>query len=131
MQIYNNKMIVQNAQSIAKNINNKGTEKISSSGGFQDLLNSKIEEKKSQQISFSKHASMRLNNRNITLSNEQIKRVEEGINKATQKGINDSLVLVDDVALVVNIKNRVVITAIDKQSNNENVFTNIDGAVIV
>ena len=47
----------------------------------------------------------------------------------SQKGINDSLVLVDGIALVVNVKNKVVITAMN--SDNENIFTNIDGAVIV
>ena len=72
---------------------------------------------------------MRLNDRNVSLSSEQIKRVESGINKASQKGINDSLVLVDDIALVVNVKNKVVITAMD--SKNDGIFTNIDGAVIV
>ena len=72
---------------------------------------------------------MRLNDRKVSLSSEQIKRVESGIEKASQKGINDSLVLVDDIALVVNVKNKVVITAMN--GNNDNIFTNIDGAVIV
>ncbi len=79
--------------------------------------------------SFSKHASMRLGNRNLSLSNSQMKRVEQGIEKAKAKGINDSLVLVDNIALVVNIKNNIVITAI--QNDNEKVYSNIDGAVIV
>lgn len=76
---------------------------------------------------------MRLNNRDISLSADQLKRVEEGVETADKKGIKDSLVLVDNVALVVNVKNRVVITAMNqnKNNNNENVFTNIDGAVIV
>ena len=94
---------------------------------FKDVLGNKVLENTSLQ--FSKHANMRLNSREITLSNEQMKRVEDGIQKARDKGINDSLVLVDNVALLVNTKNKMVITAM-KQENN-NLFTNIDGAVIV
>lgn len=81
------------------------------------------------QVQFSKHASSRLNARNINLTGEQMARVEDGIVKANEKGIRDSLVLVDDVALVINVKSRTVITAMNQQ--NDNVFSNIDGAVIV
>lgn len=72
---------------------------------------------------------MRLSSRNLQLSNSQIKRVENGIKRAEEKGIKDSLVLVDNIALLVNIKNKTVVTAID--NNSEKVYTNIDGAVIV
>jgi flagellar operon protein len=80
-------------------------------------------------VQFSKHAALRLNDRNINLTGEQINRVADGIGRADQKGIRDSLVLVDDVALVVNVKSRTVITAISQMQ--ENIFTNIDGAVVV
>ena len=79
-------------------------------------------------VHFSKHANMRLDNRNINLSGEQIDRLEKGIENAREKGIRDSLIMVDNVALVVNIANRTVITAVDQEKK---VFTNIDGAVIV
>ena len=91
------------------------------SGNFQEILENKI--------IFSKHANMRLQSRELSLSNEQLQRLENGIIKAKQKGINESLVLVDNFALVVNIKNKIVITAMEQSS--ENIFTNIDGAVIV
>ena len=87
---------------------------------FESVLNS---------VQFSKHASMRLSARDIILSNDQMKRVEDGVKIATEKGINDSLVLVDNIALLVNVKNKVVVTAVN--NDKENVFTNIDGAVIV
>jgi flagellar operon protein len=80
-------------------------------------------------VQFSKHAALRLSDRNISLTGEQIDRVAEGIGKAGEKGIRDSLVLVDDVALVINVKSRTVITAIGQATDN--VFSNIDGAVIV
>ena len=88
---------------------------------FQEILENKI--------IFSKHANTRLNSRDIRLSPEQLTRVETGIVKAKQKGISESLVLIDGLAFVVNIKNRLVITAMEQ--SGENVFTNIDGAVIV
>lgn len=91
---------------------------------FQDILN-----KQADSIQFSKHASVRLQDRNISLSNSQIKRVEGGIELANQKGIKDSLVIVDDISLVVNVKNKFIITAMNRQ--NQNIFTNIDGTVIV
>lgn len=93
---------------------------------FKDILEKQSE---TSNIQFSKHASMRLGNRNLRLSNSQMKRVEQGIEKAKAKGINDSLVLVDNIALVVNVKNNIVITAI--QNDSEKVYSNIDGAVIV
>ncbi|MCL2840811.1 MAG: flagellar protein [Defluviitaleaceae bacterium] len=98
---------------------------VQSSVSFRDILDSKIE----TPLQFSKHAALRLNDRNISLTGEQIDRVSEGIGKAGEKGIRDSLVLVDDVALVVNVKSRTVITALNQAVDN--VFSNIDGAVIV
>ncbi|MDR2167847.1 MAG: hypothetical protein LBE35_08390 [Clostridiales bacterium] len=79
------------------------------------------------EVEFSKHASVRLNDRDIRLNGEQMQRLEQGVARAQNKGIRDSLVLIDNIALVVNIKNKVVITAINQQ---DQVFTNIDGAVI-
>lgn len=82
-------------------------------------------------LKFSKHAVNRLNDRNISLSAAQSKRLEDGVSKASEKGINESLVLVDSLAFIVNIPNKTVVTAIDKADAGENIFTNIDGAVIV
>ena len=83
-------------------------------------------------VQFSKHANMRLNARNIHLYGEQMRRIEDGIARAQGKGIRDSLVLVDNIALVVNVANKVVVTALSQQEHQQDqVFTNIDGAVIV
>lgn len=84
-----------------------------------------------EQVKFSKHATMRLNSRQIELSDEQIKKLQMGIEKAEEKGIRDSLVLIDKIALVVNVRSRTVVTALDSNGDKEAVFTNIDGAVIV
>jgi len=96
------------------------------SGNFQQVMEGLSPKKRD--VQFSKHANMRLNARDIQLDGEQIRRLEQGVEKAQNKGIRDSLVLIDNIALVVNITNKVVVTALNQQ---DQVFTNIDGAVIV
>ena len=86
---------------------------------------------KRTELKFSKHADARLNERNIRLSEEQLERLNTGVKKAGAKGIGESLMIMDDLAFIVNVKNNTVVTAIDSKSNEENIFTNIDGAVIV
>ena len=82
-------------------------------------------------LKFSKHAAYRLHDRNIELSDSQIDRLNAGMQKANEKGINESLVLMDQMAFIVNVKNSTVITALNENEVKDNVFTNIDGAVIV
>lgn len=83
------------------------------------------------QLKVSGHAQTRLQSRNIQLTAEEWGRVAEGVNKAAAKGAKESLVMIDNVALVVSVKNRTVITAVDQGHLKDNVFTNIDSAVIV
>ena len=82
-------------------------------------------------LKFSAHASQRLLDRKITLDASTMAKVSEAVDKADLKGVEDTLVLTKDAALIVNVKNRTVITAMDRNSLSGNVFTNIDGAVIV
>lgn len=82
-------------------------------------------------LKFSRHAAQRLSSRNINLSREQNARLENGVQQASEKGINESLVLVDSLAFIVNVPNRTVVTAMDQTETKSNVFTNIDGAVIM
>ncbi|MBE5890547.1 MAG: flagellar protein [Lachnospiraceae bacterium] len=89
-----------------------------------------IEPTSTSNIKFSKHAENRLAERNITLTEEQTVRLEDGVNQADEKGIKDSLVLVDSLAFIVNVPNRTVVTAMDQAETQSNIFTNIDGAVI-
>ena len=97
---------------------------------FQQILNEKRGVTQTNELKFSKHASSRLDSRNIELSANQIERLLEGTSKAENKGINDSLVIVDDLAFIVNVPNKTVITAINQNESENNIFTNIDGAVI-
>ncbi len=82
-------------------------------------------------VTFSKHANERLESRNINLSDAQIDRLNRGVMQAKEKSINESLVMMDNIAFIVNVKNNTVITAMEQETEDGNVFTNIDGAVIV
>lgn len=94
---------------------------------FRDILISETN-KKTARLKFSKHANQRLTSRNINLSNEQISRLSEGTDRARAKGINESLIIVDELAFIVNIKNNMVVTAVG--DSEDKIFTNIDGAVV-
>ncbi len=95
---------------------------------FAEILSEKTEELKPGVV-FSKHAAERLSDRNISLSDAQLDRLVKGTIEAGDKGINSSLVMVDDLAFIVNTRANTVVTAMDPGSD-KNVFTNIDGAVI-
>ena len=82
-------------------------------------------------LKFSKHASQRLMDRNINLSEEQLNRLEKGAMLSSQKGIKESLVLMDELAFIINTGNNTVVTAMQKDNEGENIYTNIDGAVLV
>jgi len=82
-------------------------------------------------LKFSSHATQRLQERRIKLEPETLNKVSEALDKASAKGVEDTLVLTPDAALIVSVKNRTVITAIDRAGLTGNVFTNIDGAVII
>lgn len=98
---------------------------------FDEILIKANEKNVSNEVTFSKHANERLASRNINLNDEQMTRLNKGIKQAKEKSINESLVMMDNIAFIVNIKNNTVITAMDQDTNDSNVFTNIDGAVIV
>jgi flagellar operon protein len=95
---------------------------------FQRLLESNL---RPSSLKFSTHAQQRLERRQIHLDGQRLSRLEEAVEKAAQKGARESLVLIDDLALVVSVKNRTVITAVDEKHLKEKVFTNIDSAIIV
>lgn len=128
--------IQQAASSLQNNINHEsgGASDVS----FQEILKQKKEgissacdNEQSDEVRFSKHADARLRQRDIHLSDEQMSRLNEGTQKAGLKGIKESLVILDNLAFIVNTQNRTVVTAMDSTSSDENIYTNIDGAVIV
>lgn len=112
--------------------NYKSEEKANSTSdkqSFDDILKNKLN--KDNNFVISKHASDRLASRNISFNQQDMNNINEGINKAEEKGGNNSVIVYKDVALVTSIKNRTIITAVDKNSNKDNVFTNIDSVVLL
>lgn len=93
---------------------------------FSDLLR-----EAGRQIVFSRHAQERLQQRGLPVSEDMIHRLEDTVDRLAQKGARKSLVCLDDVALVVSVTNRTVITAMDGMRGNENIITNIDSAAIL
>lgn len=81
-------------------------------------------------LRFSAHAQTRLQSRHIDLQPAHIQRLQSAVGRAAGKGSKDSLVLMDDMAFVVSVTNRTVVTVVDKDNLKQNVFTNIDSAVI-
>jgi flagellar operon protein len=98
-------------------------------GVFNDILREKLSN--TQELKFSKHAEARLKSRNISINPEQWQKIRDAVAKAEKKGVKESLILMDKLALVVSVKNKTVITAVSNEELKENVFTNIDGAVII
>ena len=95
---------------------------------FADVL----EQKKTdgnEGVKFSKHANERLNSRNIALSDSQKERLNHAVKAAEAKGIKESLVMMDNLAFIINVKNNTVVTAVT--GGEEKIFSNIDGAVVV
>ncbi|KZE65875.1 hypothetical protein AWM68_05715 [Fictibacillus phosphorivorans] len=94
---------------------------------FKSLFNKEL----TNQITVSKHAQKRLQDRNITISEFSWNKISEKIVEAGQKGIKDSLVIMKDVTLVVNAPNQTVITALDRNESTSQIFTNINGAIVI
>lgn len=107
----------------------KDKKQANTSNSFENILNREIE--KNSSFTFSNHAVDRLKDRNIFLNEADMKKINEGINKASEKGSKESLILYKDVILLASIKNRTIITAMDKESSKDNVFTNIDSVVLI
>ena len=123
--------IDQIASQYLNNRNTASSANTVSDSSFESILaNKQLHTENSDGLKFSKHASCRLSDRQIDLSSEQLQRLNEGAVKAEAKGIKEPLVMVDNLAFIVNIKNNTVVTAMDSTKADESVYTNIDGAVI-
>ncbi len=88
-------------------------------------------EKKANGLQFSNHAVDRMRFRGIQYSAEQLNKIEGAISKARSKGANETLIITDSSAMIVNVKNNKVVTVMDKNNLKENVFTNIDSTIII
>ena len=102
-------------------------------GTFAQAL-AKAREQQSDQsggVKFSKHAMQRLQDRNISLDDATMEKLNQVVERMSQKGSREALIYLNDVAMVVGIAQRTVVTAIDGKSAKENIFTNIDSAAIL
>jgi flagellar operon protein len=97
-------------------------------GGFAQVFQREVE--KSGELKFSAHAEKRIQSRQIPFTATDMAELKSAVDRAAAKGARESLVLMGDMAFIVSVKNRTVITAIDGNNLKENVFTNIDSAVI-
>ncbi|MTI65717.1 MAG: flagellar protein [Firmicutes bacterium] len=114
-QLNANKKVQRNANKNSKN-------------GFENILNKEIN---NTNVKISAHAQKRLNQRDLNLDNKDMKALEKAMDKAKNKGARESLLLYKDMAFITSIKNKTIITAMDKKNSKSDVFTNIDSAVIV
>ena len=135
MEIQSNFSSIQQIANQYLNTQTERTDSIKGQGAsFEEILRQK-QELHSGELKFSKHADNRLSQRDISLTENQRKRLEDGTEKAREKGMKESLVMVDSLAFIVNIRNNTVVTAMslesDSMASEEAVFTNIDGAVII
>jgi len=96
---------------------------------FADVLKNTIE--KNSEVNFSNHAIKRAVDHNMDITDDELNRLNEGVRLASEKNLDDTLILVGEKAFVVSVKNNIVITTVNNNSIQGNVFTNINGAVIV
>lgn len=102
---------------------------------FSELLDRRLETEmpssSAKELKFSAHAQTRMQSRGIELSPQELLKIRDAVSKAGEKGSRESLILTDKAAFVVSVKNGTVITAMDRDSLKENVFTNIDSTVMI
>lgn len=123
--VLNRSKIQNQTQNHPNKINNVA---VTSNNSFESVLN-KIQSK--EEIKFSKHALQRLNDRNVFLTESEMDRINTGVDKARKKGVKEALILMDNKVFLASVKNNIIITAAMEEQLKDNVFTQIDGAVIV
>jgi len=96
---------------------------------FQELLHSELQTVSS--LKLSKHAEQRMSERGISINEKTWQQIEGKLSEAREKGIKDSLVLLEQAALVVNAKTNTVITAMNREEASSHIFTNINGTILI
>ena len=121
--IYSNQPLAPNTKQ-----NQKIKPKSNKQSDFKSLLENNL---KTNKLKFSKHAKQRLKSRNITLAQNDLNKLQEAVTKAKDKGAKESLVMAGENAYIVSVENDTVITAMNKNSMDSKVVTNIDSAVVM
>jgi flagellar operon protein len=105
----------------------KRTNRSEGKNSFQSMLDKEL----APALTISKHAQRRLEDRNIEITDASWNKISEKIKEAEKKGVKDSLVILKDVTLVVNAPNNTVITALGRNETHSQIFTNINGAIVI
>ena len=116
--------LIEQTQKVDKDVNDAADK-----DSFKSILTEML--RKNSEVNFSKHAVKRAIDHNIELNDENLSRLNEGVKMASEKNLEEPLILVGNTAFLVNIPNNTVITAVDSSDMKGNVFTNIDGTVII
>ncbi|MBL7665755.1 MAG: hypothetical protein JNM93_11530 [Bacteriovoracaceae bacterium] len=98
---------------------------------FKELFEKHVDNKTDSELSFSKHAAKRMEERNLSLDSNEFIKLKQAVEKLQQKGSKESLVITSNAAYIVDVNKGKIITAIDKDKMSDNVFTNIDSTVFV
>ncbi len=93
--------------------------------GFQETL------QKVQELQITKHAKERMAQRDINIDENDWNKINTKVSEASKKGVTDSLVLMDQYALIVSNKNKMVVTAMDRTEASSKIFTNINGTILI
>ncbi|MFD1336115.1 TIGR02530 family flagellar biosynthesis protein [Oceanobacillus iheyensis] len=92
---------------------------------FKDVL------QEQNQLKISKHATERMHERNISINDKQWELIQDKMQEAKDKGVTDSLVVLNDATLVVSTSNNTVVTAMDRHEFSSKIFTNINGTILI
>lgn len=112
-----------------KTITARQNQLVKTNNGFASHLSDAIASE--SKLTISKHAKYRIEQRNIEISSEKWNKIDAKLNEAKQKGVKESLVLLDNAALIVSAQNKTVITAMDRNEAESQIFTNINGTIII
>lgn len=95
---------------------------------FKDQFRNEIEK---TELKISKHAKQRMSERDIQIEDNEWAQLQEKVTEAKKKGVNDSLVLMKDVALIVSAKNNTIVTVMNREETKSQIFTNINGTIVI
>jgi flagellar operon protein len=102
------------------------------SSDFKALLNEQVSHANIDHgIKLSTHAAKRLHERNIEVDSGEYIKLKDAMSKLRAKGSKDSLVITPKAAYILDVGNNKIVTAIDKGSLSENIFTKIDSTLFV
>ena len=100
-------------------------------GEFGQLLQATLNQQTAPEVTFSKHAKIRAEERGIEITQSLIDQLKGGMIRAQAKGATNVIAMDAEKAFIINVPNAKVITAISQDEMGESVFTNIDGAVFL